>query len=192
VNYVYKLIERNNFENTVIIPVGISDKTEIGVLNFTDNSKANSSASMIAEFRKDLVVKRKEYIPLFNFEDLKDKINLESISVLKIDVEGAELEVLTSFKNELAKSETIILIEILPAYNEQNTFRIKRQNKIQELLFDLNYAIFKILKKKDLLLNFEEVKEIGIHSDLDLCDYVMVPKAKVDEFKEYSKQVLKN
>ena len=191
VNYVSKLIARNGFENTTIVPVGISDNSELGVLNFLEDSKADSSASMIAEFRKDHVIKRKEYIPLFNFEDLRDKINLDSISVLKIDVEGAELEVITSFKKELAKSETILLLEILPAYNEENTFRIERQNKIQKLLFDLNYSIFKVLKKNDLLLDFEEVKAIGIHSDLDLCDYVVVPNAKIDRFKTYSKQLFK-
>lgn len=192
INYVYKLIDQNSFENTIIVPVGISNKTEIGVLNFLDDSKANSSASIIPEFRKGHATKRKEFIPLFNFEDLKDKINLDVISILKIDVEGAELEVITSFKKELAKNETIILLEILPAYNEQNSLRIERQNKIQEILFDLNYSIFRVIKKNDLLVNLKEVKEIEIHSDLDLCDYVIVPKTKIDKFKDYSKELLKN
>ncbi len=62
VNYVYKLIECNSFENTTIIPVGISDKTEVGVLNFIGDSKADSAASMIADFRKDHIIKRKEFI----------------------------------------------------------------------------------------------------------------------------------
>lgn len=191
VHYVSKLIERNNFKNTTMVPIGISDKTELGVLNFIQDSKADSSASMIADFRKDRVIKRKEYIPLFNFEDLKDKINLDSISVLKIDVEGAELEVITSFKNELAKNETILILEVLPAYSEQNTFRIERQNKIQDLLFGLNYTLFRVIKKQDLLVDLVEIKEIGIHSDLDACDYVIVPSTKVDKFKTYSLQVLK-
>lgn len=192
VNYVYKLIEQNSFENIILVPVGISNKTEIGVLNFLDDSKANSSASIIPEFRKGHETKRKEFIPLFDFEDLKHKINLDVISILKIDVEGSELEVITSFKKELAKSETIILLEILPAYNEQNSFRIERQNKIQEILFDLNYSIFRVIKKKDLLINLEEVKEIGIHSDLDLCDYVIVPKIKVEKFEANFKKLLNN
>jgi len=192
VNYVYKLIDRNRFENTIIVPVGISNKTEVGVLNFLDDSKANSSASIIADFRKSHVTKRKEFIPLFDFEDLKDKMKLDIISILKIDVEGAELEVITSFRKELAKNETIVLLEILPAYNAQNTFRIERQNKIQDILFDLNYSIFRVIKKNDLLVNLEEVKEIEIHSNIDWCDYVIVPKTKVDKFKVYSKQLLKN
>lgn len=192
VNYVYKLIDKNGFENTMVVPVGISDKTDIGVLNFISNSKADSSASMIAEFRKDIKPKRKAYIPLFQFEEVKESLNLGVVSILKIDVEGAEMEVINSFKNELAKNETILLLEVLPAYNAQNTFRIERQNIIQNLLFDLNYSIFKVIKKKNLLVDIQEIKEIGIHSDLNLCDYIVVPKTKVNDFIKQSEKILGN
>ncbi len=190
VNYVHSLIESNRLENVTLIPVGISDKTEIRVLNFIEDSKADSSASIIADYRSDRVVKRKEYIPLFDFKDLKDKINIDSISVLKIDVEGAELEVIRSFKKNIIKSETILLVEILPAYHDNNILRIERQHKIQQILLDLNYSMFRVIKKNDLLVGFEEVPKIEIHSDLDLCDYVMLPKTKVDKFKTYSNQLL--
>lgn len=186
VNYVNTLITRNQFKKTTIVPVGISDKTEIGVLNFIDNSKADSSASMIANFRKDHVIERQEYIPLFKIEDLMDKINLDNIAVLKIDVEGGELEVLTSFKELLLKSNPIILLEILPVYTDDNTFRLERQNKILAILSNLNYSIFRVIKNKDLFTGFEEVQDIGIHSDLDACDYVIVPNNKLDKFKAYS------
>lgn len=192
VNYVYKLIEKNGFKNTMVIPVGISDKTDIGVLNFIGNSKDDSAASMIAEFRKDIIPKRKAYIPLFKFEEVKESLNLGDVSILKIDVEGAEMEVINSFKNELEKNETILILEVLPVYNEKNTFRIERQNKIQNLLFDLNYSIFKVIKEKNLLADIQEIKEIGIHSDLNLCDYIVVPKTKVNDFVNQSKKVLGN
>lgn len=186
VNYVSKLVELNHFENITIVPVGISDKTEIGVLNFLSSSPADSSASMIAEFRKNSVIKRYEYIPLFSLDDLEEKVSLDSISVLKIDVEGAELEVLSSFKKLISINNPIILLEILPVYPDNYTFMLDRQNKVLKILSELNYLIFRIVKQKDLFVGFEEVFEIEMHLDLEKCDYVLVPEDKVVQFKASS------
>lgn len=191
VGYTSKLINKNNFKNTTLIPVGISNKTEVGQLHFIENSNVDSAASIIPEYRQNNAVKSKTYIPLFNVECLKSRINFEGISILKVDVEGAELEVLTGFQSYIAKSGTIILLEILPAYNKKNTFRISRQNKILELLKTLNYIFFRVVKQNDLLINFEAITEIGIHEDLSACDYVVVPKAKIEDFKRSYKQILK-
>ncbi len=192
VGYTSKLISKNNFKNTTLIPVGVSNKTEVGELHFIEKSAVDSSASMITEFRQNHAIKRKAYIPLFDVEHLNAKINFEGISILKIDVEGAELEVLISFKSYIAKSEPIILLEILPAYNKENTFRISRQNEIQELFIGLNYSFFRIVKQNDLLINLEAITEIGIHADLSACDYVIVPRTKIEAFTRSYKEVLKN
>ena len=178
VNYVSKLIKENNFDNTQIIPSGISDRNEIGVLNFFSQSETDSGASMIEDFRPSQKTFKKEFIPLFNLDSLKNKINLDSISILKIDVEGAELEVLNSFKKEIEEKKPIILIEILPVYNEQNVRRIERQNKIQTILNGFEYSIFRVIKKDDILIDLKEISEIGIIKDMNDCEYVMVPKVK--------------
>ncbi|MCK5401077.1 MAG: FkbM family methyltransferase [Flavobacteriaceae bacterium] len=191
VNYVDLLVKNNNFKRISVIPVGISDKTEIGVLNFFYSSSTDSSASMIAEFRPGQKIDRKEFIPLFDLERLKETINLDVVSVLKIDVEGAELEVLSSFKSIIKDKQPIILIEILPAYNDQNLFRVERQNKIQLMLSEAGYSIHRVIKENDILLNLEEISEIGIHSDLNKCEYVMVPDNKKEKFKNYCQQRLK-
>ncbi|MCF7561833.1 FkbM family methyltransferase [Sabulilitoribacter multivorans] len=190
INYLQRLIQVNNFQNTTILPVGISNKTEIGTLHFMNDSIVDSSASSIGNFREEHKEKKKTYIPLFDYKDLKDKVNLDKISILKIDVEGGELEVIKSFKEDIAKDEPIILMEVLPVYNDLSTFRIERQNKIQELLRNLDYEIFRVIKQNKLLLRFDKIKEIGIHSDLDRCDYVMVPKSRVTQFIEIAKDFI--
>jgi len=178
VNYASKLIEENKFNNTLIIPVGISNKNEIGILNFFSDNDVDSAASMIENFRPGQKTFKKEYIPLFDLDSLKNKINLDSMSILKIDVEGAELEVLTSFKKEIGEKKPIILIEILPTYNIQNTDRLERQNKIQQLLFNYGYSIFRVIKKDEVLLELLEISEIEIHADINKSEYVMVPSSK--------------
>ena len=191
VNYAAKLINENNFDNTLIIPSGISDKNEMGVLNFFSQSETDSAASMIEDFRPDQKTFKKEFIPLFNLDSLKNKINLDSISILKIDVEGAELEVLNSFKKEIEEKKPIILIEILPVYNAQNVRRIERQNKIQNMLKDFDYSIFRVIKQDDILLDLQEISEIGIHGNMNDSEYVMVPKVKKEVFKNNCQQRLK-
>ncbi|MFK7926139.1 MAG: FkbM family methyltransferase [Bacteroidia bacterium] len=191
INYVDKLISENKFKNTSLIPVGISNKTEIGVLNFFHESGTDTSASMIAEFRPDHKVEKKEYIPLFEIEELEKSVMPDSLSVLKIDVEGAEYEVLSSFEPLIKAKKPIILIEILPVYNDENVYRIERQDKILEILFNAGYSIYRVQKENDILIDLIELSEIEIHSDLNKCDYVMVPDNKKDKFESYCQQKLK-
>ncbi|MBL4657982.1 MAG: FkbM family methyltransferase [Flavobacteriales bacterium] len=182
INYVNRLIKENGIKNSVLVPVGISDKSELGELTFFYESGTDSSASMIENFRPGQKMDRKEYIPLLDLGEIKKTINLDQLSVLKIDVEGAELEVLRSFYNEIKENNPIILIEILPAYDEQNKNRINRQNEIQKLLKELGYTIFTVIKQNEILLDLKEISEMGIHSDLNACEYVMVPDSKKEEF----------
>lgn len=190
VNYTDKLIKENHLKNTSLVPVGISDRSQIGVLNFFHSSSTDSSASMIAEFRPEEKIERKEYIPLFDLKNITEAIKLDSFSVLKIDVEGAELEVLNSFSALLKVHQPIILIEILPAYKQDNTFRVERQSKIQSILADAGYTIFRVIKENDILLDIQEIPKIGIHSDLNKCEYVMVPNSKKKEFENSCQQKL--
>ena len=191
VYYVSQLVKENDLKNTSIIPVGVSDNTEIGVLNFFYSSVTDSSASMIAEFRPEQKIERKEYIPLFDLNRIKNAIDFNAISVLKVDVEGAELEVLESFYSAIKEYLPLILIEILPAYNEDNIFRIERQNRIQNMLIKAEYSIFRVIKENDILLDLEEIPNIEIHSDLNRCEYVMVPNAKKRKFENSCQQRLK-
>lgn len=191
VNYVSQLVKVNHFNNISIIPVGVSDKIEIGVLNFFYTSSTDSSASMVSAFRPEQKIERKEYIPLFDLKTIMDTVALDAISVLKVDVEGAELEVLSSFYSLIKEQNPIILIEILPAYNKENIFRINRQNKIQTMLNEAEYSIFRVIKENDILLDLEEIADIEIHADLNRCEYVMVPNVKKNQFKNSCQQRLK-
>jgi FkbM family methyltransferase len=181
-NYTVKLIKKNNIINTTVVPCGISDKTEMGVLNFYTQTTDDTSASMIADFRPDNKTFKKEFIPLFDIKTLQQKIDLDSISVLKIDVEGAELEVINSFKELISSKNPIILIEILPAYTKSNSQRVNRQNEIQNVLKELEYSIFRVIKQNEILIDITEILEIGIHEDLNCSEYVMVPKTKKEAF----------
>lgn len=180
-HYLEKLWQVNNFKNVRIIPCGISERTSIGVINFYHQGATDTTASIVADFRPDQRVVRRSYIPIVNSEVISSFIENEKIGCLKIDVEGAELEVLASFENMMEREAPFILIEILPAYNEENTIRIQRQEKIQEILKRREYDIFRIYKQEGKLISIELIDEIGVHSKLDWCDYLCVPSGRTKE-----------
>ncbi|KJD34281.1 hypothetical protein PK35_00175 [Tamlana nanhaiensis] len=186
-NYLENLLDLNHFHNAKIFQLGISNKTENGVLYFTNSSKTDPSASIVNGFRSDDQISQQINIPLATWDTVREKEDFEAISILKIDVEGGELEVLESFKSSLISDRPIIIIEILPTYNKDNTFRIERQKNVEQLLKTLNYTIFRILKENDELIGFKALSKIEIHDNINFCDYVMVPKSKLEAFKRLVK-----
>jgi FkbM family methyltransferase len=180
VNYSLKLITLNQMENIQLLPFGVSEKSEVGVLNFFHTGSTDSSASIIADFRPDQKIVRKEFVPLYCQSDYEKVVDLSRVGFLKIDVEGAELLVLQSFREVLNNSMPIILMEILPIYHKENVSRLERQTKILELLKECNYAIFRINKGEDKVNSLERLENIGIHSSIEYCEYVCAHDSDVN------------
>jgi FkbM family methyltransferase len=190
IHYVNELIKTNQFKNVVLIPAGISTTSQITKLFFFDKSDMDSSASIIEDFRPDHTIEKTEFIPVYNMAAVKQSIDTGKIGIIKIDVEGGESEVLSSMKDEITLNQPIILLEILPAYKEDNFIRIQRQDEIQQLFKDLNYSVFRVIKENEQLVQVKAIAEIGIHGDLNSCEYVAVPKRLQEEFLQSSQQKL--
>lgn len=176
--YSNELIEANQFKNTVIIPTGLADKNGILKLNFYSENISDSSASIIENFRPDQKVKSSQFISVNTVDNISDSVNLKNVKAIKIDVEGAEMEVMDSLKNLIKKNQSIVLIEILPVYTSENTFRLERQQKIEAILIELDYLIYRVIKKNNKFISIEQIESIGIHKDLNACDYVFIPRLK--------------
>ncbi|HYM95042.1 MAG TPA: FkbM family methyltransferase [Chitinophagaceae bacterium] len=175
--YIDELIRINKFTDVVIYPVGISDTTGIAELNFYYDADTDSAASIIKDFRPWQKIYRKSFIPCFTAENFNKLIDFSIVRNIKIDVEGAELEVLYGLKECIEKSRPNIIMEILPVYKKENSDRYKRQLKIQEFLKIHDYKLFRVRKKtSDEFSHFEPLNEIGIHSDMDLTNYIFLPK----------------
>ena len=173
IHYLQELISINKIKHAKLIPVGVSDKTGIIHLNFFHSEKTDSTASIIQNFRPGETIDHSTYVPVFECRHLVSLLPETGHCILKIDVEGAELEVLKTFGEWISKCQPLIIIEILPVYQSDNAFRLKRQQEIESLLASWNYKMSRINKKDDISLT--RIKEIGVHGDLELCDYVLYP-----------------
>ena len=182
--YVNELIRLNDLRDTELLPVGISAETKVGKLFFYDKSISDSSASVIEDFRPGEKIERSEYVPLYDMSIIQQTLGLDSAGIIKIDVEGGELEVLMSFESLIVTSKPIILMEILPVYKAENNRRLQRQNKIEQLFGSWGYSIYRVNKQNEQLISVDEIKEFGIHGNLNNCEYVAVPDIKLDEFRQ--------
>lgn len=173
VYYVEQLINENNFINTTVIPVGILDRNGISRIDLYSPDELDSCASMVENFRPDQRIYKTKFVPIVDFESIRNVINMKGVAVIKIDVEGAEYEVLNSMLPFIKEYKPSIIIEVLPVYNDSNISRFDRQIKIEKFMTELNYNIYRINKTdKDKFISLDRIIHIGIHSDMSKCDYV--------------------
>jgi FkbM family methyltransferase len=169
VSYLHQLIASNQIINTTILPIAIANETNVFPLLFDNESLSDSSAGIIKTYRKGKF--RKIDILAFQLKHFS-YLNEKKIGIVKIDVEGAELEVLSQLVEIIKSNKPIIILEILPVYSIKNEDRYERQIKIQEFINLIEYEIFRIDMSSSLYTN---IKELEIHSDLSLCNYLLTP-----------------
>jgi FkbM family methyltransferase len=171
INYVQELIRLNDLKKTKLLPVAVGAKTEMLKLNFFAADKSDSSATLIENFKKNTTPDHFIFVPVFDFHTLTHFLPNKPFSILKIDVEGAEMEVLLGLDEWIRSYTPMILLEILPVYSTENQSRLERQNKIEEMLKGWNYKIGRI--KKNGQGGLEQIDKIGIHSNIEDCDYLL-------------------
>lgn len=184
VYYVRELIKVNKLTNVTLFPVGISDTTSIYELSFFDEDNSDSSATMLNNFRPNQKIFRKQYIACFNIPEILLKHSIPSIGILKIDVEGAEKEVIEGFKDKIISDQPVIQLEILPVYSRENEKRLKRQEALEHFFKTINYTMLRIhFDDRNRFTHLEEIETIDIHSNLNWCEYLVVPNSIKEAIK---------
>jgi vacuolar-type H+-ATPase subunit D/Vma8 len=111
-------------------------------------------------------------------------LSLDKVGIVKIDVEGAELEVVKSLYQLLDTQRPIVLLEVLPVYSNENTMRKERQEELEKIFNELKYYLFRVDKSEDAFVGLKRIETIGIHADLNQCDYVVVPNELVAKIQD--------
>lgn len=175
IKYSRELAQRNGWANTPIVPAGLAEQDGLIDLLMINDDPADPAASIVSDFRPGIKVHRRIPVALLSFATVERTIPIPPIGVIKIDVEGAEREVLLSLRERIAKDRPAIFLEILPVGVKAQAQRLQRQQDIESLFAALHYKLVRIHNKGEA--SRLEVMEgpIGIHDDQDLANFVILP-----------------
>lgn len=127
----WDIVQKNIFENHLqdkicLFPQGLGKRNEVIEINTMDRMKPNNfgQLSIVKKIKTAHIKKKIGVITL-------DSIHLHNISLIKIDVEGMEKDVLEGARNTIAKNLPTIIIEIWS--DEMENFI---QSDIGKFLFD--------------------------------------------------------
>ena len=123
---IKKTLKKNDIKNVRVINAGVSDKK--GSIRFC--SDASGSSSVCQERRPSDKWKEVYDIPIITLDSLK----LKNVSVMKIDVEGHELNALKGSKKTIQSSRPIMLLEV---WSKRKT----RLNNVKKFLKEVNYRM---------------------------------------------------
>ena len=101
--------------------------------------------------------------------------------LIKIDVEGFELDVIKGLQETLRRESPIVICEILPNYLDKNSERYKRQIELEEILVKLDYSVYRVDEQNSKLMH---LANIGLFESMDETNYVFVHKSKVSIISE--------
>lgn len=182
VHYVEELLAANGWPNCQIVPAGLGASSGIVTLELYNGRSGDSSASIVEGFRPGEAVSFRKTVAILGAADLPVDLLAPPVGVIKIDVEGAEADVIDALAPVIVRDRPLITMEILPCYDDSRADRIARQARIEARLAAANYRILRVLHAgQGGGFAFEPLTTIGIHGDLALCEYVMCPAERVAE-----------
>jgi FkbM family methyltransferase len=177
--YVMNVVKANDLDACTVYPFGIGEST--GAMDLRLNSLTGGEGSIVAGFRSESQYKRRIKVPILGAEFLPDELMERKVGVLKVDVEGGELDVFRAMVPVLEKNKPLIISEVLPVgdpASEQGTFRKERQDALLTIFRDLGYRIIRL----HIDGSRELLDDIEVHSEIRLSNYLFVPAEKVDLF----------
>jgi len=176
--YVNELLKVNKFKNCTLVPIGLFTNDGLLPLGMYSDDPSDASASLIDEFRPGGILCAKMFVPTFRYDSVASLLGIGSVGIVKIDVEGAELDVLSGFLGMIQRDLPVVLLEVVATY--EIAFRIDRQKKLEKFFHDINYTIYHIEKTKtDGFAGLKQIENFSNRDDPTQSDYVAFPYGQV-------------
>ncbi|NEO36987.1 MAG: FkbM family methyltransferase [Moorea sp. SIOASIH] len=131
---ILRNVELNSFSNVTVFPQAVSDSTGTGELLLAHHSGGATlaTAGTPPDLRGEMTV------DLVSIDDLVSQKTLKPPTVVKIDVEGAEINVLRGMIQTIKEFQPILIYEV----DDGNQESFKLKNKTIEMFIDsLGYKI---------------------------------------------------
>jgi len=151
-----KNVKINNYQNIVLEKKGVSDHN--GVNKFFLSSK-NTGMHSLQKIRDDSKEVKIDVIKLDDYFSALDLV--KKISLIKIDVEGAEFQVLNGMQTILKNENLKLLIEFIPEHlkkhgtNPSDVLKILEDNDFKIYQINENTKQLELKKLEDIMNNSE-------------------------------------
>jgi FkbM family methyltransferase len=182
VNYLNVLMRENRFDDAQIVPVGVFDQPALLELLSPDegDTAAGNASVMRALHRRGRKSAEGQWVALLPFELAAVALGLDEISVIKIDVEGAEVFVLQSLESLVSRARPPIILEVLPQHTAQATRQ--KNTQLMEIFARWNYRLLRVRKDATdrRVVGVEEIADIGPNTDRQGWDYLVIPAETCD------------
>ena len=179
--YVSSLIQANNWETAMVLASALGGDAGVVPLYRHSGSITDSSATVLRDLRPGLAFDV-DWVPCLRFDSVRDALHLDDVDFIKIDVEGAELDVIKGMEETLTSIRPIILCEVL--FTDPAADILVSTHRNEELMRRLTrhgYTVWQLIKSADLanVLSLRPVAEFPpdywTTENAELCDYLFLP-----------------
>jgi len=184
-SFIHQFILANRLTHHLILPMGLGREEGMARLGLREENDV--AASMVENYRPEGFYSHYQYIPICQGDTVLAQLGIAALSLVKIDVEGGELDVLHGLKESLEKFRPYILFELLPNYlyfakkeldDRTMAYREKRHCEMGHFLAANNYALYQIRPGEGVKPTKELVADKKV-----LFNYIGVPNEEVPEFE---------
>ena len=175
--YLEHLVCINDWTDVSILPCGLYDRTMMLRLHVSADRATDALGSflpcILPDGRREKHLSWVKHAAVFTYAEIAYLIK-ERISLLKIDVEGTELEVVRGMAETIHRDEPIVVIELMP-----DESLIGRHEETVILLQSLDYNLFSIEKQRDKCwAGLKPMRSYVLPDDLSMSDYLAIPRSK--------------
>jgi len=180
--YLQRLVRLNNWPHVQVLPFALADGARCLTLEL--ESEISSGATLVQDLRPGRHIAHKQIVPCFSLDQLLESgiIAVDPGFLLKIDVEGSELDVVAGSLRTLERLRPLVLCEVLWAHTEERRELMRTRNaELARLLGTLRYEIHRLVLSRDQrrLEGLQRMTEfpdaIYGEENAHLCDYAFVP-----------------
>lgn len=186
VGFLDRVIEISGLSNYRVVPTGLSDENKFTRLYLHDST--DTAATMLKDLRL-AVGKHEQIVSVVQLDSLLGDLSFGDVGIIKIDVEGYELEALRGMRRTLSKDAPIIVCEVLgTAIGKPLEPKKFRNAGIMQMLAELDYEVHSLRKNSDgntisteLIQEFPDV--YWSEEAREEFDYIFLPKCKAKRIK---------
>jgi FkbM family methyltransferase len=142
VAYVHKLIQANDFRHSKVVCAALSDHVAAVDLYSVPNEAADPASTLIRSQWPHRNLALSQPVAAMPFDLIASSLDARPVGFVKIDVEGAELEVLRGMRQTLENDRPPVLCEVLPPCGGSSLEQSEQRRKsITELLASVGYGM---------------------------------------------------